>query len=214
MKRIFISTLLLLCCLPAYGAEKSHYIDPALFSPEFIPAPPTDLKAKIEEIIKRQSQATDADKTAAIDEAHMRPEMMATNINREHFPKTLALLDNVNQDCGAVIGPSKNYWNTDRPYAVDKRIIPLGSMPNNASYPSGHTACSRLWAEVLGQLSPSKRSNFRARAAAIADHRLVAGLHWPHDLIGGEQTALIIFGAMQTSPAYQNDLAEAKKEWK
>jgi len=217
MKQKFLILMLLACfVLPAQATDKFYYVDPALISPEFIAPPIPATTAIIDDIISRQNKVTDADLDAITFEAKMRSDMLALNnsMSRKAYPHTYELLDKAGEDCKTVVSNTKSFWNTDRPYTTDKRIKSLTYLPGNAAYPSGHTACSRVMAEILGQLAPSKRAAFRSRAAEIAEHRVMGGLHWPNDLVGGEQLALLFFGALQTSENYQNDLAVAKKEWK
>lgn len=216
MKQTFFCLLLFFTCFPAFADQEYHYVDPALISPEFISSPVENEPAVIEDIIKRQSALTSAEKDEISGEGKMRSDILALNerMTRKAYPNTYILLDKVGEDCKEAVSLSKQFYNTKRPYQTDKRIKSYAYWPGNASYPSGHTACSRVMAEVLGQLSPANRAKFRARATAIAEHRVMGGVHWPQDLVGGEQLGLLFFGALQTSEAYRRDLENAKPEWK
>jgi len=201
-------------------AQSFNYVDPAIISPAFLDKPiqkdDPSLEAQVNEVVKLQQNATKKDLKEADAEAHMTPDLVLSTIeglsNIKKFPKTNQLINKVDSDCHTISGQAKAYWNTERPFQVSDKIQALVEKPNNASYPSGHTTCSRVVAEVLGQVFPNKREILRERAAAIASHRIIAGVHWPQDIAGGKQLAMLILGALQQSAAYQADLKAAIAE--
>lgn len=224
MERKFYSLLMLLllaACGGSHAAEKDyHYISGV--SPEWIPQPPAEHSAQweseIKQIVALRRHASKNDIGRAIQEEKLRPELLTgvigPDVTRTRYPSTYRLLDKVGEDCRNSVHEAKAYWHTDRPYMADKRITtPIPDADKNGAYPSGHTACSLVWAEVLGQLVPAQRERLRMQADSIARHRVISGMHYPHDLAGGEQIGLIFFGELQPSAAYQHDLAEAKREW-
>jgi acid phosphatase (class A) len=105
------------------------------------------------------------------------------------------LIDRAFLTSKAVNDSAKNYWNTKRPYLMDKNIKALIKPHNNKSYPSGHTSSSYVAAHLLGLLIPEKRNQFYNRAAEIANHRILVGMHYPKDVEGGKEMALLIVGA-------------------
>ena len=80
----------------------------------------------------------------------------------------------------------KNIVNRTRPYEVIKDLVPIGKIPSDQSFPSGHTAGAFSIALVLF---------FRAKkyigipalifAVIIAVSRLYVGVHYPTDVLGG-----------------------------
>ena len=198
------------------------YIAPEAIAPDLLSPPPVKGSAAwqhdLEQVIAVQQKASAADKVAADREQALKvtmlTEVLGVSFTADKLPRTFALLAKVGETCHETTEAAKNYWHTERPWLVDKRVVSgVTFMPSrNGAYPSGHTSCSRLWAEVLGQIVPAGRPALRARANSIAQHRMVSGMHFPHDLNGGEQVALLLFGALQVTPAYQADLAAARAE--
>ena len=88
-------------------------------------------------------------------------------------------------------------------------VNPIDASP---AYPSGHSTSSRVLAEILGMLAPDKLSALRARADAVAHHRIQAGVHYPVDVEGGRMLAMLIVGYLTANEDFQDDLAAAKKE--
>lgn len=219
--RLLIATLFSTLLIAQVSlAQDFNYIDPTTLSPQFLNSPlkkgDGKLQEQVNEIIKLQENATEKELKEADAEARMTPNLVLSAIegisNTKKFPKTNALINKVDADCHNVTSQAKAYWNTPRPFQVSDKIQALVEKPNNASYPSGHTTCSRVVAEVLGQIIPNKRELLRVRAAAIANHRIIAGVHWPQDIVGGEQLAMMFLGALQQSPSYQADLKAAISE--
>lgn len=223
MKQFFIIAALCLsmACQPV-NHDGYHYINPESISPTLIAPPPAanseTSKHEIDQIIVRQKHYTKAQLDAALKTHHpVTPELMTyvigTDFTRTRLPFTFSFLDQVVADCFDTIETAKRYYNTKRPYVADQRVKALVPNPNtNGAYPSGHTACSRVWAEVLTQLVPEKQAALRARADEMGEHRILLGVHYPHDVEGGKNMALLIVGALQQSKAYQADLAKAKAE--
>lgn len=167
-------------------------------------------------VLRAQKNMTPRQLADARHERDLRPELTAAALGK-HFtrtrrPVTFALLDKVEDDCKKEVEEAKIYWDTLRPYQEDARVkVPLKAHSNRA-YPSGHTACSQLVADVLASLYPAKKSALHARAGAIAQHRVMVGMHYPHDLAGGRELAEMLYHDMQASAAYQSDLAAAQRE--
>jgi acid phosphatase (class A) len=82
------------------------------------------------------------------------------------------------------------------------------------SYPSGHTTGSYLWASVLSLLMPKQANDFKNRAHEIAWHRVQVGMHYPQDLNGGKQLALVVLGGLIHNPDFLEDFNDALTELK
>jgi len=61
-------------------------------------------------------------------------------------------------------------------------------------------------------LMPDKKEALLARAEEIAQHRVVVGMHFPHDVAGGKKLAELIVAELKKSPDFTKDLAAAKAE--
>ena len=78
-----------------------------------------------------------------------------------------------------------------RPYNYSDVIIPLGRIPVEASFPSGHTSASFACALIYVRMLPKKYGiPLVVLATLIALSRLYLCVHFPTDVIGGFLVAL------------------------
>lgn len=171
---------------------------------------------EIRTIIELQKKPDSKTLEKARSERNFKPEMVAKDVDsrltKESYPALYELLDNVHDTSHAIYDNTKKYWKTNRPYLADKRVKSLIKSHSNHAYPSGHTAGSYTVAYVLGQLIPEHRQKFYDRASEISDHRILVGMHFPHDIRGGKQLALLTTGALFENEDFRKDFAKAKTE--
>lgn len=214
------AALVLAALLFSSNAFATPYFSSSMVNPELLTPPlapqSAEWNADIEQILKIQQKPDEAQLKQAIDEQKMSPEMVVLavdpSLTREAYPRMYEILDRVGETGGAIMADAKKFWNTTRPYAADPRVKALGDKPGNAAYPSGHTSGAYPWAYVMGELIPAKRAAFMARAEAIAQHRVLLGVHWPHDLKGGKELSLLMMGGLLQTARFQKDFANAKNE--
>ncbi|PWU11908.1 MAG: PA-phosphatase [Terriglobia bacterium] len=78
------------------------------------------------------------------------------------------------------------YWYI-RPSQLDTSIVPIFPVPNHPSYPSNHATFSSSRAEILAYLFPQRADFIRAVGKEAGDSRIWAGIHYPIDLVSGNQ---------------------------
>ena len=83
----------------------------------------------------------------------------------------------------------------ERPFVSTPQIEVIGSRPNDASFPSGHSANAFAGAYVLSRLTPAAQGAWWAMAALIAYSRVYLGVHYPLDVAGGAVVGLM-FGVL------------------
>jgi len=106
------------------------------------------------------------------------------------FPKKdITKLQN---DSSSVIKGLKNYFNRPRPKELAKSLgvnmenIELKSM-KTPSYPSGHSAQSKLIANVLSDTYPELRFQYQKEADDISDSRNIGRAHYKSDSLFGKE---------------------------
>lgn len=99
---------------------------------------------------------------------------------------------------------NKAYFNYPRPYLSDRsrggknnlqglaknlHVIPYDNQnPDygfSGAFPSGHTTAGYSWNLMMAQIFPEKEADFILRASEAGNNRLVLGVHYPLDIIGG-----------------------------
>lgn len=174
------------------------------------------LEKETRTIIQMQTAPDKEELRQADSERDLDPEMIATEVDvaliRGDYPMLFALLDRAGKTTGHAIGNAKKHWHTTRPYLANATIRPLIEAHDSYAYPSGHTVLGHVWAAILGMVLPDKKEDFRHQAEEIAQHRVLVGLHYPQDLRGGHELALLVLGHLLAQPEFMHDLALARGE--
>jgi acid phosphatase (class A) len=91
----------------------------------------------------------------------------------------------------------KGEFDRARPYQVaavlHKPLRVLVKDPKTPAYPSGHAFESYLLALHFSDIHPKHTFEFFALADMIADSRIVAGVHYPSDIVAGRTAAVIAY---------------------
>ena len=90
-----------------------------------------------------------------------------------------------------------------RPYNYSDLIIPLGRIPSEASFPSGHTSASFSCALIYVRMLPKKYGiPLVVLATLIALSRLYLCVHFPTDVLGGFLVAMVSSTVVYTCYQY------------
>ena len=110
---------------------------------------------------------------------------------------------------------AKNHYNRPRPMIGDSLAICLPRedwMRTNASYPSGHAMVGWSWGLILTELAPARADGLMATAKEVGESRAVCGVHFQSDIEAGRTLASAMVARLHGDPAFQKDLAKARKE--
>ncbi len=118
----------------------------------------------------------------------------------------------IKTDRFAITSRGKLVWQRPRPPLLDPRIRPAVELPGSGSYPSGHATQTFLWAGLLAEIFPEHRDALRQRAELVAWSRVVAGVHYPSDVVAGRLLGDRLAAEFLRVPAVREALARVKEE--
>ncbi|MBK8793079.1 MAG: phosphatase PAP2 family protein [Holophaga sp.] len=130
----------------------------------------------------------------------------------ENLPKTAHFFWQLTVDTHALSEHIKGRWKRPRPYKVDPRIVPCVFAPTNDSYPSGHTLQAFVRAGVLAELFPGLRDALWDRAHQAGWGRVLGGVHYPTDIVGGRLLAEEMLLRLKSNPDFQRAVEVSRLE--
>lgn len=233
MKHLYFSLLLVLFVSPLLRADDLmapekpktiHYLTTLSQTDELalIPAYPFDDKtieaSDLAAVLKAQAARTPDQIAEAKLDQHFTIDLVTKVIGPDFtaakYPATFALVNNTQNDVYIITGFLKDHYKRLRPYAAHPDQVKALFTAKSFSYPSGHASGSEGIADVLGLIFPDKKQALLDRALAIAQSRVIAGVHNPSDIEQGKELADKILALLQANPAFQKDLAAAQTEVK
>lgn len=138
--------------------------------------------------------------------------VLGKTLDPKVLPATTRLFARLRETEDAVVGPAKKAFKRVRPYLSDARIKALVRPSVSGSYPSGHTTNATLGAIVMADIVPEKRAAIWQRADDYSQSRVIGGMHYPNDLLGGKLAGTAIAVALQSRPEFKADFAAARRE--
>jgi membrane-associated phospholipid phosphatase len=120
----------------------------------------------------------------------------------DHLPRTAALLKAVDADLHMGIDDSKRTFGRPRPFLVDRRVQPCVKPTAGPSYPSGHATGFFVEAAVLAKIFPERQTALFDFAERLAWGRVLGGVHFPTDIVGGRLLAAAIVRRLDASAPF------------
>jgi acid phosphatase (class A) len=185
-----------------------------------VPTPPAAgsiaAQAELETLLQVQSWRTPDQvawaKLVAADDVFNHAAIIGEWFNAERLPLTAALFKQIGDDMRAMDALAKKPFARPRPSAVEPRLRPCVNVPSSSSYPSGSALQALVWAEILAEAMPSKRTELIARAHRAAWGRVIGGVHYPSDLVTGRMLAEVYLTECRKSRAFQQAFAACRQE--
>ena len=206
--------------LPGKTLESTQprYLDAAQFETLPFAPPPApdsdDQKADIAAMVYWKEKRTDADCARAEKTFYVKFDFLWGE--KSPFPQPLPVevrdfFSRLDSEIGTVARIMKNRFQRSRPDVAPP--CPESSSTQRSggySYPSTHAAISRAFADVLADLVPERKAEFIARADAIAQDRLIIGVHYPTDIAAGKELGDLFHAKLLQSEAYRDDLVRMR----
>ena len=106
-------------------------------------------------------------------------------VNRKTYPRILwEVIIAIILSRGIITEAIRFFWHRARPF-IEQNFVPLIPHADTASFPSGHAAFFFAIGTVLYLHNKKAGIVFLAGSALIVMARILAGLHWPSDIIAG-----------------------------
>jgi acid phosphatase (class A) len=165
-----------------------------------LPPPPvrTELVVELNEIVQRQAQSTPDEREFAVRVDSERNHYVLWSDEVERLTgvrRPPSFFDGIASNAEGFLMDLKGRFDRARPYQVaplmGKRVEFLVTDPRTPSYPSGHAFEAYLFALTVEEMHPRHSFEFFALADMVADSRIVAGVHYPSDIVAGRSAAVI-----------------------
>ncbi len=116
------------------------------------------------------------------------------------------LFDQILKEARPAWKKAKEYWARPRPYATDESLKPCIDLESNFAYPSGHSAAGELFAKILSDLYPERKTELMKRGIEIGNDRILGGVHHPTDVRDGRVLADQVYLLLKKNPEFQKAL--------
>jgi acid phosphatase (class A) len=140
-------------------------------------------------------------------------DVLGPNFKAANLPVLDAFFKTLHADARTLLSQTKDVMARKRPHLNNPEVKPLD--PNTRlqwGYPSGGVMNSTLTAIVLGEMMPEKRSELFERNLEYGNNRVVVGVHYPRDVIGGQMAGVAAAQAFFDTPAFVKEFGPARDE--
>jgi acid phosphatase (class A) len=181
-----------------------------------LPVPPaTDSladQADLETVLRIQVTRTPGDVELAERVASTDLGVIWPGFSNEAFPKTSQLLGEVFSDLALVLEEAKGLHQRPRPPKAHASVRPCLVVPGSFSYPSGHSTVGFVLAGFLSAIIPEKRDEVMERAHRFAWARIIGGVHYPSDVVGGRLLADAFLAQLLKNPDFLAQIPACRAE--
>lgn len=132
--------------------------------------------------------------------------------NAHDLPITEQVMNEAKLNAGQVTTAAKDLYKRVRPPVDNPKIHPCVPLERSFSYPSGHTVAGIVWATLLSEIFPDKREALMSRGKQIGDDRVLAGMHYPTDVIAGRKLGAEIARRLLENESFKAELEKARQE--
>ncbi|MBS0664110.1 MAG: phosphatase PAP2 family protein [Verrucomicrobia bacterium] len=224
MKRVtllfVLASLALASSLPAANGPDGFLTREAIDVKAVLPAPPPtgslaalgDLEAVRQAQVMRTAQDVAWAALVEDDTVFNNASVLGPWFTREKLPVTAEFFARITADVMAVSYRAKDLFLRPRPPKVDPAIHPCVHLAKSGSYPSRHSTQAFVWAYVLGEIFPEHQAELLERAHRAAWGRVLGGVHYPTDLIGGKLLGDAIITELRKLPAYRAGVERCRQE--
>lgn len=205
----------------AAAAAPAAAVNYVAFAPgevkKLLPAPPeagsladrTDLQT----VLQVQAWRTPSDVALAERVAMTDLSVIWPGYSNEAYPTTAKLLGEVFGDLARVLAEAKDLYQRPRPPKAHGDVVkPCLMVSHSFSYPSGHSTVGFVLAGVFGAIVPDKRGETLDRAQMFAWARVIGGVHYPSDTMGGRILAEAFLERLLKNPDFQAKLRACNAE--
>ncbi|MEI6970774.1 MAG: phosphatase PAP2 family protein [bacterium] len=218
---VVLTLTMVLFFVPVTGAGEFNYVGAAALDVvALLPAPPAadseETKAELDLIVRVQEARTPAQVARVTSESKVEMNSFSRAIgpwfNSSNLPITAMLLRKLEKDSKLFSESGKNAFGRKRPRFADPRVKVVIEGQDEACYPSGHATRGMLIAIILARLIPGKKAAIMEKGWEIGWNRVVAGVHYPSDIVAGRVVGQAIAVAAQANPAFRDDFDKARAE--
>jgi acid phosphatase (class A) len=221
--RHFIALVLVLLSCAVFQAYAAEDIRPiAVDAVKLLPAPPAVGSAENQEelgLLRRiQKHRTLEEIERCRSEVKLEisafQPLFGSWFTAENLPEMQKLLKQVHKESKSISDSAKKQFNRPRPYLADARIAPVLDKEDEPSYPSGHATRGMLYALILCEIAPEKKDAILDRGREIGWDRVIAGVHYPSDVVAGRTLGQAIMQSLWSDPSFREQLDKVKSEFK
>jgi acid phosphatase (class A) len=208
-------------CLPALAADFNYLTKDAVDLTVLL-APPPELSSDAQHrdlsaVLEAQRTRTPEQIEWAVADNQLSilrfADVLGPGFNADRLPVTAEFFTRLQSDSRLIVLATKDAWDRKRPFLVSEEVKFVGAKPASVgSYPSGHSTFGYLTAIVLADMVPEKRSLLFVRGAEYGANRVIAGVHFPSDVMAGRIAATVVASLLMQTPAFRADFAVAKTE--